>query len=64
MTRKLQEYEDWLNRKWTRREIHKINARIRATRRRVWVKRHETLIAGIIALAVAALAFGIVLRMN
>jgi len=59
MTHELEDYEDSLNRRWTREEIRKVNARIRATRRRVWWARHGSLIAGLIAFGVAAVAFTI-----
>jgi hypothetical protein len=53
MTVYLQDLEDRLQRRWTREEIRKIEARMRARRRDWWWKRHRS---GVLTIALGALA--------
>jgi len=59
-----QEYQDDIDRRWTRREIRKVEERQRRRRRQLWWAEHrEGLLAvGFAALCVAAVAFTILVR--
>lgn len=66
MNHELEEFEDWQKHRWTRREIAKINRRMRAMRRKIWFASHreELLIAGFVALGIAAAAFALLVKVN